>query len=33
MLHERTQKALDIARHHGLKFAEKYNRLTLEQLA
>jgi hypothetical protein len=30
---EQTQSALDIAHHHGLKFAEKYNRLTLEQLA
>jgi hypothetical protein len=30
---EETQSALDIAHHHGLKFAEKYNRLTLEQLA
>jgi hypothetical protein len=30
---ERTQSALDIAHHYGLKFAEKYNRLTMEQLA
>jgi hypothetical protein len=30
---EQTQSALDIAHRYGLKFAEKYNRLTLEQLA
>ena len=30
---EQTQSALVIAQHHGLKFAEKYNRLTLEQFA
>jgi hypothetical protein len=30
---EQTQSALDVAHRYGLKFAEKYNRLTLEQLA
>jgi tRNA A58 N-methylase Trm61 len=30
---EQTQSALDIAHHFGLKFAEKYNRLTLVQVA
>jgi hypothetical protein len=30
---EQTQSALEIAHQYGLKFAEKYNRLTLEQLA
>jgi hypothetical protein len=30
---EETQRALDVAHRYGLKFAEKYNRLTLEQLA
>ena len=30
---EQTEGALEIAHQYGLKFAEKYNRLTLEQLA
>jgi hypothetical protein len=30
---EATQRAMDIARRFGLKFAEKYNRLTLQELA
>jgi hypothetical protein len=30
---EQTQAALAVAHRYGLKFAEKYNRLTLEQLA
>ena len=28
-----TQRAMDIARRYGVKFAEKYNRLTLQELA
>jgi hypothetical protein len=30
---EPTQRAMDVARPYGLKFAEKYNRLTLQELA
>ena len=30
---DRTRLAIAIVRPHGLKFAEKYNRLTLEELA
>jgi hypothetical protein len=31
--HERTKKAIAAVQPYGLKFAEKYNRLTLEELA
>lgn len=30
---EATQHAMDVASHYGVKFAEKYNRLTLQELA
>jgi hypothetical protein len=30
---EESKRAIDISRPYGLKFAEKYNRLTLEELA
>lgn len=30
---EQTKRAIDVARPYGLRFAEKYNRLTLEELA
>lgn len=30
---EATQRAMNVARRYGLKFAEKYNRLTLQELA
>jgi len=30
---ESTQRAVDVGRRFGLKFAEKYNRLTLQELA
>jgi hypothetical protein len=31
--HDRTKQAIAVAHPFGLKFAEKYNRLTLEELA